>query len=201
MRGKYSLPTIGGLRGNEIFQVASLFDEMRNWDGVRKAYFENNISQTSKASTAKRYFAYMKSIVTSWTEDELKAFLSSSYDEKKNFIWLAFCRQYPLVAEFASSCIRENTLNGQLSFSIRDFMPFISKLVDSEKIEEPTPAVFNKGRTIIYQMLREMGYFDGKALQGGSLPPAFIKLVFAHNPEELRYFPVSDQSIRRGLTS
>ena len=143
----------------------------------------------------------MKGIISSWSDDELNSFLASSFDNKKNYIWLAFCRMFPLAADFSSTFIRENTVNGQLSLNIGDFRSYISKLVDSGKMEEPTKAVFNKGRSIIYKMLKEMGFYDGNTLQGGSLPSAFIKLVYSHNPDELRYFPISDQAIKRGLNS
>jgi hypothetical protein len=85
--------------------------------------------------------------------------------------------------------------------NIEDFRSYISKLVDSGKMEEPTKTVLGKGRSIIYKMLKEMGYYDGKTLQGGSLPSDFIKLVYSHNPEELHFFPISDQAIKRGLNS
>ena len=195
------LPTIGGLRVNEISQIADLFEEKGNWDEVRSTYHENNISQTSKNATARRYFSYMKGIITSWTDEELKAFIASSFDDKKNFIWLAFCRMFPIAADFTSTFVRENTLSGQLSLNIEDFRSYVSKLVDSGKMEEPKKTVFNKGRSIIYKMLKEMGYYDGKTLQGGSLPSDFIKLVYSHNPEELHFFPISDQAIKRGLNS
>ena len=201
VKANTSLPTIGGLRVNEISQITDLFDEKRNWDDVRTAYIETNISQTDRNATAKRYFTYMKGIISAWTEDEMKCFQQSSFDDKKNFIWLAFCRLFPLVADFASTYVRTNTLNGQLHMNIEDFRSYISKLVDVGKIEEPTKTVFSKGRTIIYKMLKEMGYYDNMMLQGGSLPPDFIKLIFSHNPEELHYFPISDQAIKRGLNS
>lgn len=201
MKGNYSLPTIGGLRVNEISQIAELFAEEGNWDNVRSTYYETNISQTSKNATAKRYFSYMKGVITSWTDEELKAFLVSSFDDKKNFIWLAFCRMFPIVADFTSIYVRENTINGQLPMNIEDFRSYVSKLVDSGKMEEPKKTVFNKGRSIIYKMLKEMGYYDGKTLQGGSLPSNFIRLVYSHNPEELHFFPISDQAIKRGLNS
>jgi hypothetical protein len=70
MKGNYSLPTIGGLRVNEISQIAELFEEQGIWDKVRSTYYETNISQTSKNATAKRYFSYMKGIITSWTDEE-----------------------------------------------------------------------------------------------------------------------------------
>ena len=199
MRGNMTLPTIGGLRVNEISQIAELFSEKGNWDDVRSAYYETNISQTARSATARRYFAYMKGIISSWSEEELKDFLKSSFDDKKNFIWLAFCRLFPIAADFASAYVRVNTINGQLPMNIDDFRSYISKLVDAGKMEEPTKTVFSKGRSIIYQMLKEMGYYDGKTLQGGSLPSEFIKLIFRHNPEELHYFPISDQAIRRGI--
>lgn len=201
MKGNMTLPTIGGLRINEISQLAELFRKTGSWEEVRSTYYEDNLSQTSKSATAKRYFSYMKGIISLWSEKELDGFLTSSFDDKKNFIWLAFCRMFPIAADFSSSVIRENTINGQLPLNIEDFRSYISKLADSGKMEEPTKAVFNKGRTIIYKMLKEMGYYDGKTLQGGSLPADFIRLVYSHNPEELHYFPISDQAIKRGLNS
>lgn len=118
MKGNYRLPTIGGLRVNEISQIAKLFYEEKNWKTVNTIYYENNISQTNKRTMASRYFTYMKSLISSWNEDELNAFLNSSFDEKKNYIWLAFCREYPIGTEFASKCIRDNVINGHTSFNI-----------------------------------------------------------------------------------
>lgn len=202
MKGKYRLPTVsGGLRVNEISQIAQLFYEEKNWKTVSTIYYETNISQTSKRTTASRYFSYMKSLISSWTEEELEAFINSSFDEKKSFIWLAFCREYPIGAEFASKAIREKVISGQLEFSLNDFRTFISKLVDSGRMEEPTYKVFSEGRINIYKMLRELGYYNGETLQGCSLSSDFIKLVYMHNPEELHYFPLSDQAIKRGLTA
>ena len=85
--------------------------------------------------------------------------------------------------------------------NIEDFRSYISRLVDSGIMTEPTISVFRKGRSIIYKMLKEMGFYDGNNLQGCSLSSEFIKLVFSHNPEELHYFPISDQAIKRGLSS
>lgn len=58
MKGNYRLPTIGGLRVNEISQIAKLFYEEKNWKTVNTIYYENNISQTNKRTMASRYFTY-----------------------------------------------------------------------------------------------------------------------------------------------
>lgn len=71
------LPIFGRLRVNEISQIADLFEESGNWDEVHSTYHENNISLTSKNDTARSYFSYMKGIITSWTDEKLKAFLVS----------------------------------------------------------------------------------------------------------------------------
>ena len=111
MKGIYSLPTIGGLRVNEISQMAELFAEEGNWGDVRSTYYEISISHMSKNVTEKRCFSYMKCIITLWTDAELKVFFVSSFDDKKNFIWLAFCRMFPIAVDFASIYVKTPSMD------------------------------------------------------------------------------------------
>lgn len=199
MKGNYSLPTVGGLRINELSEIVPLYEKCKDWAEVSKIYFEENISQSAKRATAGRYFRYLKLIISSWIDEERDAFIKSSFDEKKNFVWLGLCRSYPLIGEFALAVIRENALTGRNDLGLDDFRSFISRLVNAGKMEEPQTSVYSKGRSIVFKMIKEMGYFDGKAIQGTNLPPEFIKMLYSHNPEELKYFPISDQAIKRGL--
>lgn len=73
VRTKIYLPSIGRLRINEVSKIAELFKETGSWDKVCFSYNEANISQSTRNATPKRYFSYVKGMISSWSDDEVNS--------------------------------------------------------------------------------------------------------------------------------
>lgn len=196
-----SLPTIGGLRIREMAVAARLLNDGKGWSEIRDQIFSDGLLVASRSSTSKRYFSYIKALLSELSENEIAFFVGSSYEDQKNMIWIGYCRLFALVGTFATDYISTRVLSGETTLPLSMFRSFVSKMVNTYVIEEPSEATFSKARAVIFSTLRELGILENETLQGVILSPSLIKQIQRYSPEDFRFFPISQAAINRGLES
>ncbi|TLU53461.1 MAG: DUF1819 family protein [Chlorobium sp.] len=106
----YSLSfTTGGLFHQESLILARLFVDANDWDRVRvrDRVQSENLLQSRTLTTSKRFCSEIISRVKTLEQSELDLLIYGSMQEQKYLLWIAVCRRYRFIAEFAEEVVRE----------------------------------------------------------------------------------------------
>ena len=103
--------TTGSLLYQESIRFAALFVELGNWDRVRELAIEQNLLQTRTAKSSVRLCREICSRLKTLGEKELNLLVDGTVKDKGYILWLALCRRYKFIRDFAVEVLREKPLN------------------------------------------------------------------------------------------
>ena len=188
MSQKLSLPTISGLEIKQATWLAKKYIECHDWLACSKEAMNDNLMQIEKTASAKRYLSYTIKLLKELTSEELLSFNSSGVEMKKAFMWLAFCRTYPLVGKFASSVINQKFSSHDFSLSFGDWNEFLSReSLEHHEIEDIGKSSRIKAQSVLFGNLRSVGYLSSSnELKEATLSKEMLSLI----GHDIHYYPV-----------
>jgi hypothetical protein len=191
----------GGLLVNEMAAVAAVHLDAPDWDYVAAQAENANLLQARTASSHRRMFAEVRNRLQALTLEEEALLVEGSSGDQTAVAWLAVCKAYRLVREFAEEVVRERFVTLALTVEGHDFERFLeSKMIWDEQLEALTDSTLKKGRTVVMRMLREAGIIsEAGFIQPTLLSPELIQVLRADDPSLYRIFPLSDQDFARAL--
>ncbi len=109
--------TTGGLFHRESVELATLYLDLGDWNSVRDKVVAENLLQTRTLNTLQRVCREVISRLRTLSPGELEFLVEGSHQEQAYLLWLAICRLYKFIAEFAVEVLRERyiTLKGDLT--------------------------------------------------------------------------------------
>ena len=116
--------TTGGLFFHESLEIADLYCQMSDWAQVREQSLANNVLQFRKESSTKRSLQEILKRLKNLSEPELSLLVNTHTKEQKQLLWLAICKTYRFVYEFAIEVIREKFIRLDMELSYVDFDVF-----------------------------------------------------------------------------
>lgn len=198
-QSKYSLSfTAGSLLYNDTLKLAYLYIDLKDWDLVQQKVLDENILQAKASSSLKRISHELISRVKLLQQDELEFLINATYQEQLYFVWLLICRRYRLIGEFATEVIRERYLIFQNTVDYSDFSIFFNHKAEfSLELNTITESTVGKLRQVLFKMARDAGLLtkDNKIL-ATIMTENLAEQIYKHNPEEFRYFPIFDSTIK-----
>jgi len=99
--------TTGGLFYQESVKLAGLYPDYRDWSRVKDVALSENLLQTRTESTARRLLPEITARLSRLTDIQLKLFADGSRSEQNYLLWLALCKRYSFIREFAVEILRE----------------------------------------------------------------------------------------------
>jgi hypothetical protein len=123
---------------------------------------------------------------------EVEHLLHSPSADRKHLMWVAFCRRYEMVGEFAEEVLRERFLLGVDVLSPEDFEMFWArKLLWHEELDVVKPSTHRKLRTNLFLAMRQADLLNGEnVIQPPLISRQVGEFLSARNPSDLRFFPV-----------
>ena len=101
-----------------------------------------------------------------FSDRELDLLISGSQEDQNHLLWVAVCRRYRLVAEFAVEVVRERFLSMGATLELADFDAFFFRKADwHEELDTLKPATRNKLRQVLFGMMRDAGLISAPALK------------------------------------
>lgn len=86
----------------------------------------------------------------------MELLIEGSYLEQKHMLWLAVCKRYRYIRDFAIEVIREKYLRMDYQVTDLDYTSFFNRKADwHEELEEITESTQNKIRQVLFRMLKE----------------------------------------------
>ncbi|MBV5326254.1 MAG: DUF1819 family protein [Chlorobium sp.] len=198
---RYSMAfTTGGLFHRESVTLAMLFFELNDWDTVRDKVLFENLLQSRTLNTSKRQCREIISRLKTLDPMELDLLISGSTQEQKYLLWLAVCRHYRFIAEFAEEVIRERYIGLKHDLQYDEFDFFFNKKSEwHPELEKIQPTTRNKLRQVLFKILREAELLTVMNIINASMLSQRLLSVIPHQRrKDVFFFPVFESDLKWG---
>lgn len=190
--------TTGTLLYRESMTVAHLYQTLGNWDDVRDQVIAENRLQMRTLNSSKRIVREINSRLKLLTPLELAILHEDLRQEQIYLLWLAVCKRYQFIYDFAVEVIREKFLCFDFTLLPVEFDAFFNAKAEwHPEVERVAPATRNKLRQFVFKMLREADLIDAnQRILPALLTPRLIDAIRQDAPAHFAIFPVSDRDMQ-----
>ena len=202
VRSGYKLSfTTGGLFLAESVRVADEYARLLDWGATAELARRQNLLQARTASSGDRVLREVCSRLRMLTPSQLALLQSGSNTDQQQLLWLAACKRYEVLRDFASEVIRGRFLRLDREVAADDFDEFLeSKAIWHPEIEKLTDSTRAKLRQVALRMLREADILSSKlVIQPTVFSPGVARAIRTDSVAYFDIFPVSEDDLRRAL--
>ena len=196
---KYSMSfTTGGLFCQESVKITQLYLEIHDWEQVRKDVVVKNMLQARTISTLKRVCREICSRLKTLNDSELTLLVQGTNQERSHILWVAICRRYRFIRDFAIEVIRERYLTFRQNLQVEDYEAFFNSRAEWHiELEAITTTTRNKLRQVLFRMLRETELLSvGNTITPAMLTPRFISIISQSRDQDFLVFPLLDLGVK-----
>jgi len=189
--------TAGGLLVTESIMVAEVLESCGDWDEAIRKIRDNNLLQSRTTSTATRKLREIHPRLETLTAAQLQLLVHGGRSEQLAMLWLAVCKRYAFLAEFARMVVREMYLSMRPCLADLHFDDFLeTQTVWHAEIEHLTPNTRQKIRTVAMRMLREAEITTENAvIEPALLSHDVAEAIASDNREWFLIFPIAISDI------
>jgi hypothetical protein len=134
-------------------------------------------------------------------ELELQALLHFNTHDRASLLWVAACRRYDFIREFATEVLRENHLHLRRQLTFNDYESFYSsKALWHAELDQLAASTQQKLRQNLFRMLREADLLSAAELiLPAVLSQELTTMLARQGRRDLLVFPASEKDIQRWL--
>lgn len=193
--------TTGGLLQHESVEFAALYLDLGDWKSVRDKVVADNLLQTRTLNTLKRVCSEIISRLRTLSTYELEFLVEGNHQEQAYLLWLAVCRRYRFIADFAVEVLRERYISLKADLTYDDFDSFFNRKSEWHlELDEITPTTRGKLRQVLFKMMREADLLAANnMINAVMLSPRFLELIRQGDPRDVLYFPAFESDLK-GMT-
>jgi len=196
---RYSMSfTTGGLFHRESVKLAALYFNLDDWNSVRDKVVAENLLQTRTLSTLQRVCREIVSRLRTLSPSELECLVEGSHQEQAYLLWLAICRRYRFIADFAVEVLRERFITLKADLTHEDFDSFFNRKSEwHSELDEITPTTRSKLRQVLFKILREADLLTANnMINAALLSPRLSNAVSQSCRRDVFYFPVFESDLK-----
>ena len=193
--------TVGGLFLQESPRAAELYLNLRDWKQAREIILNENLLQLRTKSSGIRVSRELCNRLRLLEDEELKVLIDGTSQDRSALLWLAACRQYRFIYEFAVEVLRAKFLTYQRELSHDDFDAcFNAKAAWHEELDKITDTTLAKLRQVLFRILHEAGLLNAEGLiQPFPLSAHVVRTIAKRSRSDLSVFPVFEEDIKGHL--
>jgi len=183
---------VGGLLLNESIEVARLHQPSEPWAATLRRALEEGVTSLPKAASRRRTLREIVNRISTLNNDELDYLVDGAdRQDQQALLWLAACRAYRFVHEFATEVIREKFMSYQFDLPLESFdVLFAAKAEWDEGLAGISPATRAKLRQVMFRMMREANVVsDDHRIISAYISPRLTALLKENSPQDLALFP------------
>jgi hypothetical protein len=183
---------VGGLLLNESVEVARLHARSEAWDATLERALEGGITSLPKVASRRRTLREIVNRISTLDEDELDYLIEGAdRQDQKALLWLATCRAYRFVREFATEVIHERFLSFQLDLPLESFdVLFAAKAEWDEGLNAISAMTRAKLRQVLFRMMREASVItEDNRILSAYVSPRLKAILATKNSREIILFP------------
>ncbi len=191
---RYALSfTAGALLASEAAVVAPVYLRKRDWAATRDRVKDENLLQGRVARSNVRILGALIPRLQTLSEAELAIVSEGTSTDRGHLMWVAACRRYVLIAQFAEEVLRERFLTLAGTVSYEDYDSFYrGKAMWHEELDGVTDLTFKKLRQVLFKMMVEAGLLTGHGqIEPVLLSPRVAECLNQRTPSDIRFFPTS----------
>lgn len=184
--------TSGGLFLTESVMVAGMHRSGEDWKDTLERALHEGTTSLPKAASNRRTLREIVNRLMMLNDDEVRFLIEEAgRQEQQYLLWVAACRAYRFVREYAVEVICDRFLAYQLDLPLESFDIFFEAKADwDDGLASISDSTRNKLRQILFRMTREAGVVsDDHRIQSSYLSPQLRQLLEAANPADLAVFP------------
>lgn len=191
---RYALSfTSGALLTRETLIATPLYLKIRDWKVVRDQLRTENLLQARTTSSGFRVAREVTQRLAALTDAELELLRDASPSERGHLMWVAACRRYAVIGDFAEEVVRERFLLLTPTLSYADYDSFVRrKALWHPELTEVKDSTSQKLRATIFRMLTEAGLLTGGEIVQATLSGRVRDALGAQLPDDVRFLPTHD---------
>ena len=182
----------GGLFLNESVEVARMHASAEPWEDTIRRALETGVSSLPKAASRRRTLREIVNRISTLNEEEL-SYLVEDADrpDQQALLWLATCRAYRFVREFATEVIHDRFLSFKLELPLESFdVLFEAKAEWDEGLNGISATTRAKLRQVLFRMMREANVITSESRILAAYVSPQLKAMLARNcPGDLDLVP------------
>lgn len=182
----------GGLLLNESVEVARLHVTDEPWEDTIRRAMEEGTTALPKAASNRRTLREISNRLLTLTDAE-RGFLIEQADraDRQALLWLATCRAYRFIREFAVEVIRERYLSYQYDLPLESFDILLEAKAEwDEHLASLTSSTRLKLRQVLFRIMREAGVISETGqIQAALLSNQLKTMIEERAPRDLAVFP------------
>ncbi len=196
---RYSMSfTTGSLFFRESVKLAALYLDFGDWNSVRDKVIAENLLQTRTLNTLKRVCREIISRLRTLSSGELDFLVEGSRQEQAYFLWIAVCRRYRFIADFAVELLRERYISLKTDLTHEDFDAFFNQKSEwHSELDEISPATRSKLRQVLFRILRETDLLTANnIINAAMISQRLLDVISQGSPRDILYFPVFEFDLK-----
>lgn len=199
VKHKYKLSfTAAGLSISESVSIAELHLKYRDWNQTKQTVKDENLLQSRTNSRTVRVARELSQRLRLLSKDQLELFTEGNISEQKYLLWLAICKTYDFIREFAQEVLYDKFLSRNMEITELDYEAFFNRKADwNEGLEKITTSTRIKLRTVLFRMMREAGLISK---DNRIIPAIFskrlIEVLKPDAPMSFQVFPIEPSDVK-----
>lgn len=196
---RYSMSfTTGSLFHRESVKLAALYLDLNNWNAVREKVLADNLLQARTINTSQRVCREIISRLKQLSVHELELLVHTNFQEQSYLLWVAICRRYRFIGDFAVEVLRERFISLKTDLHHEDFDSFYNKKAEwHDELDQIRPATRNKLRQVLFKILRETDLLSiNNTINPAMLSPRLLEALSQSNQRSTSFFPVFESNLR-----
>jgi len=187
----------GGLFSRESVTLSMIFLEIGNWDKVRDKVLTENLLQTRTLTSAQRVCREVISRLKTLNPSELDLLVRGTSQEQGYLLWIAVCRCYKFVADFAVEILRERYLGLKIDLHHEDFDSFFNKKSEWHiELDNIRLVTRNKLRQVLFRILREAELLTvNNTINAAMLSPRLLEAIPRGSRQDVLFFPMFESEL------
>lgn len=188
----------GGLFLHESVKLAGLFLDLGDWDSTRDKVLSDNLLQARTRSTLIRNCREIISRLKALSSVEHKLLVEGGHQDQASLLWIAVCRRYRFIADFAVEVLRERYITLKADLTYEDFDSFFNRKSEwHSELDEISPATRSKLRQVLFKLLREADLLTtNNMINAAMLNPRLLELINQGSRRDVLYFPVFESDVK-----
>ena len=185
--------TTGGLLVRNASVAAPLYQRLADWAKVRAAIDDENLLQARTIASGRRIAREVVQRLSELTDGELDLLTEATASERGHLMWVAACRRYALVGEFAEEVLRERFQLLIATINYADYDAFVrSKAIWHDELASLKDSTYRKLRANAFLMVHEAGLLsDNEQIIPAVLSDRVGIELTNGNHNDLRFFPAT----------
>lgn len=190
---RYALSfTTGALLAREADLLVPLYLGRRDWGQTREQAEQENLLQARTQESRRRLTREAVQRLSALDDSEIEFLTEATSSERASLMWIAACRRFEFIGEFAEEVVRERFLLLTPTLGYGEFDSFVhGKALWHEELAKLSESTLQRLRSTVFRMLRDAEILSKSGeILSAVLSERVTAMLSARTPSDLRFFPL-----------